>query len=45
VRLDTIRSIRSREGSRYDVLLETGEVLPVGRTRIDDLRTALEPTG
>jgi DNA-binding LytR/AlgR family response regulator len=44
-RLDTIRRIRSREGSRYDVLLETGEVLPVGRTRVDDLRTALESTG
>jgi DNA-binding LytR/AlgR family response regulator len=37
-RLSTINRLRAREGSRYDVQLDDGTTLPVGRTRIDTLR-------
>jgi DNA-binding LytR/AlgR family response regulator len=38
VDLTQIESLRSHEGSRYDAVLQTGETIPVGRTRVDDLR-------
>lgn len=41
VDLTQIESLRSHEGSRYDAVLASGETIPVGRTRVDDLRERL----
>lgn len=41
VRLSEINSLKSLGGSRYSVELSTGEELPVGRSRVDDLRAVL----
>lgn len=40
-RLSTINRLRTHEGSRYDILLDDGTTLPVGRTRVDDIRNRL----
>jgi DNA-binding LytR/AlgR family response regulator len=40
-RLSTIDRLRTHEGSRYDVCLDDGTTLPVGRTRVDALRERL----
>jgi DNA-binding LytR/AlgR family response regulator len=41
VRLSGVDRLRTHEGSRYDVVLDDGTTLPVGRTRVDDLRERL----
>ncbi|MEM8712036.1 MAG: LytTR family DNA-binding domain-containing protein [Planctomycetota bacterium] len=41
VRLDLIERLRVLKGSRYSVLLRSGEELPVGRTRVEGLRRHL----
>lgn len=38
VDITQIERLQSHEGSRYDAVLVTGETIPVGRTRVDDLR-------
>ncbi|MGH8147411.1 MAG: LytR/AlgR family response regulator transcription factor, partial [Rhodanobacteraceae bacterium] len=38
VNLDEVSTLRSREGSRYEVTLKDGRNLPVGRSRVDMLR-------
>lgn len=40
-RLSAIDRLRTHEGSRYDVRLDNGTTLPVGRTRVEDLRDRL----
>lgn len=40
-RLSTIDRLQAHEGSRYDVVLEDGTTLPVGRTRVESLRDRL----
>lgn len=42
VRLDEVRRLRVRKGSRYSVELESGAEIPVGRTRVEALRERLE---
>lgn len=42
VRRSDVRALRSRPGSRYEVELHDGTTLPVGRTRVDDIRDKLE---
>ena len=42
VNIKQIYEITSTEGSRYWVVLKTGETLPVGRTRVSDLRSLLK---
>lgn len=41
VRLDEIAQIRVREGSRYAAVLDSGDELPIGRTRVETLKTRL----
>ncbi len=41
VRLDEIRALHTAIGSRYSVELVDGDVVPVGRTRVADLRRVL----
>jgi hypothetical protein len=41
VRLDTVSHLESRAGSRYGILLENGEELPVGRSKVNKVRSAL----
>ncbi|MEL6445282.1 MAG: LytTR family DNA-binding domain-containing protein [Bacteroidota bacterium] len=41
VRLGDIVQLRVRPGSRYSAVLRSGVELPVGRTRVDDLRKRL----
>ena len=41
VRLDEVVRLRVREGSRYSVVLASGEEVPVGRTRADAVRSRL----
>ena len=41
VRLDEVVRLRVREGSRYAVVLQSGEELPVGRTRVEAVRARL----
>lgn len=41
VRLDEVVQIRVREGSRYAAVLESGEEIPIGRTRVDVIRERL----
>ena len=41
VRLDEVTQLRVREGSRYTILLKSGEEIPVGRTRIQAIRARL----
>jgi DNA-binding LytR/AlgR family response regulator len=40
-RLSTVERLQAREGSRYHVRLDDGTTLPVGRTRVDQLRERL----
>jgi DNA-binding LytR/AlgR family response regulator len=40
-RLSMIDRLRAHEGSRYDIRLNDGTTLPVGRTRVDTLRERL----
>lgn len=42
VPMTNVLAVNSREGSRYDLTLRTGEQLPVGRTRVDHVRNLLE---
>lgn len=37
-----IRDVKSLEGSRYELYLNNGDPLPVGRTRVDHVRQLLE---
>lgn len=39
--LHRVCELRSRPGSRYDLLLEDDREIPVGRTRLSDLRSRL----
>ncbi len=39
VPLSRIKQLQSSPGSKYDVLLHSGELIPVGRTRVADLRS------
>ena len=41
VRLDEVVRLRVREGSRYAVVLRSGEEVPVGRTRVEAVRERL----
>ena len=41
VRLDEVVRLRVREGSRYAVVLASGEEVPVGRTRVEAVRARL----
>lgn len=41
VRLDEVVRLRTREGSRYALVLASGEEVPVGRTRVDAVRARL----
>ena len=41
VRLDEVARLRVREGSRYAVVLPSGEEVPVGRTRVEAVRARL----
>ncbi len=36
-----VKRIESSPGSKYDALLDTGELVPIGRTRVADLRARL----
>lgn len=40
-RLSAVDRLRSHEGSRYDVVLKDGTTLPVGRTRVGQIRERL----
>ena len=42
VKMTEVARLMVREGSRYSVVLHSGEKLPVGRTRYKDIRTKLE---
>ena len=42
VRFSSIRSLEGKEGSRYFAILESGESLPVGRSRYKSLRAKFE---
>lgn len=42
VPITNVLTVNSREGSRYDLTLRTGDQLPVGRTRVDYVRNLLE---
>ena len=39
--ISNIKALLSEEGSKYNVQLHTGEQLPIGRTRLSNLRTKL----
>jgi len=41
VRIDEIVQIKVREGSRYSAILASGEEIPIGRTRVDHVRSRL----
>ncbi|MEM1117498.1 MAG: LytTR family DNA-binding domain-containing protein [Bacteroidota bacterium] len=41
VRLDEVRQLRVRKGSRYSAVLASGEEVPVGRTRVEAIRARL----
>ena len=41
VRLDEVVRLQVREGSRYAAVLRSGEEIPVGRTRVDAVRSRL----
>jgi DNA-binding LytR/AlgR family response regulator len=45
VKVDEIAQFTVSEGSRYGVVLESGEELPVGRTRYKEVRARLELSG
>ena len=42
VHMDRVRHIRALEGSRYELHMDDGTVLPVGRTRIKQIRARLQ---
>lgn len=42
VSANAVRTLRSLEGSRYEISLADGSSLPVGRTRVDQVRHLLE---
>lgn len=42
VQRQAIKSIKSLEGSRYELHLNNGQHIPIGRTRIEQVRQALE---
>ena len=42
INLERLVSLTASSGSKYTVTLQSGEVLPVGRTRVDELRKVMQ---